>query len=264
MKAAQLQQIAICYKINVFIKYICTYAQVNALAYICIYTTFLCHVHAYLLFIIVCEVMSDFVYVLDVSNSIGNNENFRQITNFVSMLGQFLDIGINDNLAGVILFARDANISFDAQEHTNSVDFTAAINSIVYSQIPRDNRRGTNFPAALDLLRTAGRRGGNLRFRDDPDVLKIAVILTDGRPHQLGNSFEESVSNTEDAAARLHESGIYDQIYAIGIRGNREINFEELRFIASDPALALEVDDFDERLFNQIQAELTDAICGSK
>ena len=215
-------------------------------------------------FIIVCEVISDFVYVLDVSNSIGNNENFQQITNFVSMLGQFLDIGINDNLAGVILFARDANISFDAQEHTNSDDFTAAVNSIIYEQIPQENRQGTNFPAALDLLRTAGRRGGNLRFRDDPDVLKIAVILTDGRPHQLGNSPIESVRNTKDAAARLHESGIYDQIYAIGIRGNREINFEELRFIASDPALALEVEDFDEEFFNETRAELTVALCKGK
>ena len=215
-------------------------------------------------FITVCEVISDFVFVLDVSNSIGSNENFQQITNFVSMLGRFFDIGIEDNLAGVILFARNASILFDVQEHTNSSDFRAAINSIDYERIPRRNRQGTNLPAALDLLRTAGRQGGNLRLRDDPDVQKIAVILTDGRPNQVGNPFDVSVRNTEAAAARLQESGIYDQIYGIGIRGNREINFEELRFIASDPALALVVEDFTVEFFNQIQGQLTAAICGRK
>ena len=180
------------------------------------------------------------------------------------MLGRFFDIGIDDNLAGVILFAHDASILFDVQKHTNSSDFRAAINSIDYERIPRQDRQGTNLPAALDLLRTAGRRGGNLRLRDDPDVQKIAVVLTDGRPHQVGNPIEVSVRNTEDAAARLQESGIYDQIYGIGIKGNKEINFEELRFIASDPALALEVEAFNVEFFNQIQGQLTAAICGRK
>ena len=76
-----------------------------------------------------------------------------------------------------------------------------------------------------------------MRFRDDPDVTRVAVFITDGRPstnNLTGNSRAEDAQNTKDAAARLHESSIYDQIYAIDTQGNKNINFRELGFIASD------------------------------
>ena len=210
---------------------------------------------------------ADFVYLLDVSISIGDDANFQEVTNFVSALGQVLEIGVNDNLAGVILFARHANIEFDVQEHTNAADFSTAVTSIIYSDIPRLNRTGTNIPEALDLLRTAGRRGGALRFRDDPDIPKIAVFMTDGRPNTRdlsGNSRQQDAINTQNAAARLHESGIYDQIYGIGIQGTREIDFVELRFIASDPGLVFEIADFEGELFEELRRNLTVSICRRK
>ena len=210
---------------------------------------------------------ADLVYVLDVSISIGDDANFQEVTSFVGGLGQVFDIGLNDNLAGVILFARHANIEFDVQEHTSAADFATAVTNIIYSDIPRLNRTGTNIPEALDLLRTAGRRGGALRFRDDPNIPKIAVFLTDGRPntrHLTGNSKQQDVINTENAAARLHESGIYDQIYGIGIQGTKEINFVELGFIASDPGLVFVIDDFDEQLFQELRRNLSVSICRRK
>ena len=216
---------------------------------------------------IVCEVNADFVYVLDVSISIGGDENFQEVTSFVGALGQFLDIGLNDNLAGVILFARHAHVEFDVQEHTNGADFAAAVNSIIYSNIPQLNRTGTNIPEALDLLRTAGQGGGRLRFRNDPDIPKIAIFITDGRPNTrdlTGNTRQVDFINTENAAARLHESGIYDQIYGVGIEGTRDINFVELEFIASDPGLVFVIDNFDALLFQELQRNLTTSICRRK
>ena len=210
---------------------------------------------------------ADFVYVLDVSISIGSNEKFQEVTNFVSALGQLLEIGLNDNLAGVILFARHADIEFDVQEHTNAADFSRAVTSIIYSDIPERNRTGTNIPEALDLLRTAGRRGGALRFRDDPNIPKIAVFMTDGRPHTrrfTNNSRRQDAINTQNAAARLRESGIYDQIYGIGIKGNKKIDFVELEFIASDPGLVFVIDDFEGELFEELRRNLTVSICRRK
>ena len=210
---------------------------------------------------------TDFVFVLDVSISIGSDENFKVITDFVSNISVVLDIGLKDNLVGVILFARHATIHFHVQEHTNEDDLTAAITGIVYSDIPQLNRTGTNMPEALDLLRTAGQIGGELRFRDDPTIAKVAVFITDGRPntkHLTGNTRQEDAQNTQDAAARLHESGIYDQVYAIGIRGKRIINFKELNFIASDPSLVVIIQDFDAELFQGLERNLTNVVCGRK
>ena len=215
----------------------------------------------------VCELKTDFVFVCDVSISIGNDDNFNIIRNFVHGVSNFLTIGPNDNLVGKILFARHANVSFHVQEHTNAEDLTAAIDSIVYSEIPELDRTGTNTPEALDLLRTAGRPGGELRFRTDPDVTRVAIFITDGRPNTkdlTGNSRTEDAENTEDAAARLHESGIYDQIYIIGIQGNKNINFRDLGFIASDPSLVIVAQDFDAVLFEELEKNLTNLLCARK
>ena len=207
------------------------------------------------------------MFVLDVSISIGNDENFRTVTQFASDMSRFLDIGLNDSLVGMMLFARHSNVHFHVQEHTNEDDLTEAIDNIVYSEIPELDRTGTNIPEALDLLRTAGRSGGELRLREDPTTAKIVVFVTDGRPNTkdlTGNSRQQDAQNTEDAAARLHESDVYDQVYAIGIRGNKNINFVELEYIASDPSLVYIIDDFDEQLFESLRQNLTNAVCERK
>ena len=93
------------------------------------------------------------------------------------------------------------------------------------------------------------------------------MFITDGRYNTkdlIGNSIskKEDAQNTEDVAARLHESGIYDQVYAVGICGNKNINFVELEYIASDPSLVYIIDDFDEQQFEVLQQNLTKAVCG--
>ena len=214
-----------------------------------------------------CSLKTDFVFVSDVSKSIGNDVNFNIIKNFILAISNFLTIGPNDNLVGNILFARHANISFHVQEHTNAEDLTAAIDSIVYSEIPELDRTGTNIPEALDLLRTAGRSGGELRFRDDPDVTRVAVFITDGRPNTkdlTGNSKKQDRKNAEVAAAKLRESGIYDHIHAIGIQGKKSIDFEELNSTASDPSLVNIIQDFDNELFEELERNLTNVVCRRK
>ena len=209
----------------------------------------------------------DLVFVLDVSISIGSNANFQTVTRFASDVSEFLEIGLNDSLVGLILFARHADVYFNVQEYSDETKLVASINSIIYDQIPRLNRTGTNIPEALDLLRTAGQNNGQLKLRNDVTKPKIVVFVTDGRPNTrnlTGNSIEVDAQNTKDAAARLHESGIYDQIYAVGIRGNRGINFEELDFIASDPSLVYIIDDFNQQLFERLQQNFTNAVCERK
>ena len=203
----------------------------------------------------------------DVSISIGNDASFNIIKNFVRAISNFLIIGPNDNLVGNILFARHASINFHVQEHTNAEDLTGAIDSIVYSEIPELDRTGTNIPEALDLLRTAGRPGGELRFRGDPSVTRVAIFITDGRPNTkdlTGNSKKQDRKNAKVAAAKLRESGIYDHIHAIGIQGKKSIDFKELNSTASDPSLVNIIQDFDNELFEELERNLTNVVCRRK
>ena len=207
--------------------------------------------------------------MLNVSISIRNNANFQTVTRFASNVSQFLDIGLNDSLVNLILFTCHADVYFNVQEHFDETKLVANINSIIklYDQIPRLNHTGTNIPEALDLLRTAGQNDGQLKLRNDATKPKIVFFVTDGWPNKrnlTGNSREVDTQNTKDAAARLQESGIYDQIYAVGIRGSRGINFEELDFIASDPSMVYIIDDFNQQLFERLQQNLTNAVCECK
>ena len=207
------------------------------------------------------------MFVLDVSLSIGNNENFQSLTQFASGMTRFLDISSNDSLVGMILFARHASVHFNVQDHLDKTQLIADINGIVYDRISELYRTGTNMPEALDVLRTAGQSGGELRLRQDVAKSKIVVFITDGRPNTkdlTGNSRKEDAQNTEDAAARLHESDIYNQVYAIGIQGTRKVNFVELEYVASDPSLVYIIDDFSGQLFEVLRQNITKAICGRK
>ena len=69
--------------------------------------------------------------------------------------------------------------------------------------------------------------------------------------------------NTDIEAELLHSSGIYEQIYSVGIRGkNDDINETQLMFIATDPTLAVILDDFIPEQLEDYRQDLMTQICG--
>ena len=219
----------------------------------------------------------DLIFVLDVSISIrggrkGSNtigdQNFGNVTTFVNDFIKEIQIGRNDSLVGVILFAKDAVVNFNLLKHTTKSDLMDAINRLVFSKITKPNHKGTNTPHALRLLKTAGQRGGNLRLRYDSNTSKIVIIITDGRANNrpLGSKSRKVDSiDTETAAKQLHESGIYNQIYAVGIQGDdKDINVTQLEVIATDRSLVYNITGFNQQLFKELQQNLTRLVCGRK
>ena len=201
------------------------------------------------------------------SVSIGGDKHFDNIKAFVKSVCQFIDIGMKESLVGVVLFARDAWIEFDLQQYLVQSDLIEAIDRIVYSNISKLNRTGTNTPAVLQLLGTAGQKGGPLRLRHDPNKPKIAVFVTDGRTNtrdQTNNLRSQDRDETKVAAKNLHDLQIYDHIYTVGIRGNREVDFEELNYIATDESQVIIIDDFSIEILMGVQRTLTDIVCNRK
>ena len=62
----------------------------------------------------------------------------------------------------------------------------------------------------------------------------VHVFITEGRPNlrhiDSGIKGEEVDRITKVAGERLHEAGIYDQIYAIGIEANKPLG-DTLKFV---------------------------------
>ena len=218
-------------------------------------------------FAVACDVGEvDFVFILDNSKSIKNDGNFGFMKKLVIQFAEVVDFGVENALFSVVTFARHAWINFPITEHITRADLIKTVNQTSYFDLPELNRTGTNMREVLDLLITAGESDGGLKLRG-PEVPKIAIFITDGRPNTkdlTGNTLQEDSIETHNAAARLHESGIFNQIYAAGIKGQKDINFEELAFIASDPGLIFLIQDFNLQLFRQLQSYLITAICGRK
>ena len=188
---------------------------------------------------------------------------------------QQLVIGENNVLFSLILFARQANIIFDISQHTNIADLIRAISQISYYDTPELSRTGTNIPEALDLLREAG-QDGRLRLRPDA-VYRHVVFITDGRPNTISlteerigrrlrgrerrEQLDRDANNSVIAARRLHESGIYNDTVAIGIRGQRGVDIVELDSIASRPDLRFEIQSFTTEAFQAVIRRLSEEFC---
>ena len=211
-------------------------------------------------FVAKCEIPKlDVVFVLDTSISINNEQNFAVMKDFVKNTADLININVNDSLAAVILFAGNAWISFSVTEYTEKDDFQKAVDDIKYEEV---KQVGTNTPDALNLLRIAG-QDGRLGLRND--TIKIVVLITDGRPNlkHLNISNNQATDDTQEAATRLHNSDIYDQIYSVGIEGNKPIG-RVLNVIANPPSLVFSITGFDATLFQQLTQNFTSSFCNGK
>ena len=213
--------------------------------------------------------------MLDNSISIQNDTNFGLIRNLVIQIIQQLAIGVENSLVSVIVFARHAAINFTLTEYTNSADLINAINQISYFDLPKLNRTGTNIPDALNLLRTGG-QDGSIGLRRNANFSHV-IFITDGRTNTIdleqnptglrlkGQAKKDHKArdkiNTIEAAQRLHAADIYNEIFAIGIKGSHKVSQEELRAIASRPRFVFEIEDFTEEAFQNVTLQLTNEIC---
>ena len=198
----------------------------------------------------------DVVFVLDTSVSVKSDQNFGGMRDFLKDTAELINIGLNDSLAAVVLFANTAWIRFSLIEYTDLNSFKSAVDDIKYEEV---KQVGTNTPDVLNLLRIAG-QDGRLGLRND--TIKVVVMITDGRPNlrHLNISRSQAAADTLEAAIRLHETGLYDQVYSIGIRGAKRIG-KMLNYIAYPPTLVFLLTGFDATQFHQLTYNLTSSFC---
>ena len=202
----------------------------------------------------------DAVFVLDISISINNDDNFNLMKNIVTSTFPVVNVSAECSHAAVILFAREATIRFNLNEYTDETSLKKAVDEIVYSGIDEEVRNGTNTPAALDLLRIAG-SNGSLGLRDD--ILHIGVVITDGRPNLKHKNVGNGKKRTKIAGNKLHKKKIYNQIYAIGIEGKRPLG-NTLRLIADPKELVFSIAGFKKGQFTQLRENITRELCNRK
>ena len=207
----------------------------------------------------------DVVFVLDVSDSLKEN-HFSVTMEFVRGVVNDMNISSECSHAAVILFKANVQIKFNVNEYTNRDSLIQAIKDIDYDAV---HGKGTNTPEVLRILRTEGEKNGRLKLRDD--YPHIAVMITDGNP-RLGQNFSdygftkvkpEVMKNMTKAEAELlHDTDIYDQIYAVGV-GNK-IKNDILEAIADPMEMTYHHTAFTDKFFNQLRCDLAKQLSNRK
>ena len=210
--------------------------------------------------------------------SVANDANFGLIRNLVVQIVEQLTIGPDNSLVSILIFARQAWINFPITQHTNTDELIDAIKGISYYDVQELNRTGTNIPAALDLLRKGG-QDGRIGLRGNA-TFTLAIFITDGRANNIDLVEEQTgVELTGDArknqraqdekdsiaaAKRLHESGVYDKVIAVGIEGSYKINEDELEAIASRSAFVFNIEEFSQAAFQAVISQINEEVCKRK
>ena len=215
---------------------------------------------------------TDFVFLLDNSISIGYGnqelavENFGIMKEFIVNVIKSLAISQNDSMAGLILFAKYANISFPVSQYTNKDDLIAAINGTKFGDVTDDLNRGTHIPGALEILSNGVEPNGkSLGLRRDSNTTHIAIMITDGEAYTknvTGNTKDEDRNYTKQEADYLHATNIYSQIYALGI--GDKLHKDQLYIIANHRSNVEILKDFNAAEFEQLRNNLSKQICKSE
>lgn len=176
------------------------------------------------------------VFVVDSSGSIGSG-NYQLVRNYLRTYTQSLLSSNSDSRVGVILFSTSAQVEI-------GLDFVATRSTeALLQRISGLNyiEGGTNTAEGLCLLKT-------LPWRRSASVLRIAVVLTDGRSTGTSVRCGLGGGTLRSTAAEVHSLSPPVTVFAVGVG---HYNHAELNIIASSSELVDELNSFQLLLQNQ-------------
>ena len=198
----------------------------------------------------------DAVFVLDVSRSIQDESNFKLMKDFVSSTFSLVNISAECSHAALILFAEEARIMFNLSQYTDVTSLRNALYEITYDDITFNKNVATDTPDALDLMQNVSALG------IDVNKITVGVVITDGRPNLNHKNFSRAQAKnmTKEAGERVINSGIYNQIYAVGIEAGKRFQ-DILEFFAYPSSLRFRIEKFNQETFNDVGKEVLGEFC---
>ncbi len=200
-------------------------------------------------FVAVCRINTDVMFVLDSSGSIGPS-NYQTVRDYTYNYTEGLFSGGTNSRVGVILYSTtaDVEIPLDYVTTNGAESLLQEISNLRYI------REWTNTPEGLCLLKY-------MPWRQSASVLKLAIVLTDGRSNRLsGNcsSTDGGPGTVNSTAREVHNLDPPVTVFAVGVA---RYVLEELNAIATSHLLVDELQSFDYRLLLQNQRSRTYFIC---
>ncbi|CAB1455382.1 unnamed protein product [Pleuronectes platessa] len=156
---------------------------------------------------------TDIVFIVDSSRSVRPAE-FEQVKVFLAKVIEGLDVGPNATRVGVVNYASRVKNEVSLKTHRTKAGLIKAVTKI--EPLSTGTMTGLAIQFALNVAFSEG-EGARVK---SPDISKVAIIVTDGRPQD----------NVKEIALRARDAGI--EIFAIGVG---RVDMSTLKQMASDP-----------------------------
>ncbi|XP_014909652.1 cartilage matrix protein-like isoform X1 [Poecilia latipinna] len=156
---------------------------------------------------------TDLVFIVDSSRSVRPSE-FEQVKVFLTNVINGLNVGPNATRVGVVNYASRVKNEVSMKTHRTKIALVKAVSKI--EPLSTGTMTGSAIQFALNVAFSEA-EGARAK---SPDVSKVAIIVTDGRPQD----------NVKDVAQRARDAGI--EIFSIGVG---RVDMTTLRQMASEP-----------------------------
>ncbi|XP_023200236.1 cartilage matrix protein isoform X2 [Xiphophorus maculatus] len=156
---------------------------------------------------------TDLVFIIDSSRSVRPSE-FEQVKVFLTNVIDGLNVGPNTTRVGVVNYASRVKNEVSLKTHRTKTALVKAVSKIEPLSTGTMTGLAIQFALNVAFSEAEGARPKS------PDVSKVAIIVTDGRPQD----------NVKEVAQRARDAGI--EIFAIGVG---RVDMTTLKQMASEP-----------------------------
>ncbi|XP_043994594.1 cartilage matrix protein [Gambusia affinis] len=156
---------------------------------------------------------TDLVFIIDSSRSVRPSE-FEQVKVFLTNVIDGLNVGHNTTRVGVVNYASRVKNEVSLKTHRTKTALVKAVSKIEPLSTGTMTGLAIQFALNVAFSEAEGARAKS------PDVGKVAIIVTDGRPQD----------NVKEVAQRARDAGI--EIFAIGVG---RVDMTTLKQMASEP-----------------------------
>ncbi|XP_026087499.1 cartilage matrix protein-like isoform X2 [Carassius auratus] len=155
---------------------------------------------------------TDVVFIIDSSRSVRPAE-FEQVKVFLTKVIDGLNVGPDATRVGVVNYASRVKNEISLKSHKTKAALVKAVSKI--EPLSTGTMTGLAIQFAMNVAFSEAEGA-----RKSPDISKVAIIVTDGRPQD----------NIQNIAAKAREAGI--EIFATGVG---RVDMTTLRQMASEP-----------------------------